>query len=277
LEDANRLNPSDDLTSRVLAMAQDASGNHEAAGAALRYAVETQRSDPTNLLLMARWQMATGRDAEARETLAAVIQSWPEIVAAPGWSDFIPSSISTPELVDDGLDRWSRALPSPEPRSLQPALLAIWAGRSGLAEDYADVTLGPSPGSIYVGAMSCSPNASQLLEKASDSFKRSSLYWALVVRRSALDGQVDDRALRLFAIMSGNPLLSGSTDETLNPLHENGVGGFSADIWGYRRLPIYWPEYQGLPLPRAGAARWILRSREAVESTGLGDALEACL
>jgi hypothetical protein len=65
-------------------------------------------------------------------------------------------------------------------------------------------------------------------------------------------------------------------DETLNPLNENGGGGFSADMWGYRRRPITWPEYEQLPSPEAGAARWLVEPREAVASADLGTALPTC-
>jgi tetratricopeptide (TPR) repeat protein len=276
LEDAVQLNPSDDLAWRALALAHSASGDSDSAWAALKRAIDTQRSDPTNLLLAARWEMETGRDAEALTTLGEVVQAWPEIVAAPGWIEFLPPSISTLDVVETALDRWSQDLPSPEPRSFQPALLAVWAGRTNLAEESAEEALGPSLGAMYVAVMGCSPNATLLLERAPDPVLRTSLYWSLVARQSALDGQVNDRALRLFAIMAGDLLLSVPSDETLNPLDENGHGGFSADLWGYRRLTIVWPDYEELPSPWAGTARLFVQPREALDASGLDTVVQAC-
>jgi tetratricopeptide (TPR) repeat protein len=273
LEDAVQLNPSDDLARRVVALAHSASGDSDSAWAALERAIETQRSDPTNLLLAARWYTQTGRDVLALATLGEVVQAWPEIVAAPGWTEFLPPSISTLDVVEIALDRWSQDVPSPEPRFLQPALLAVWAGRNNLAEESAEEELGPSLGPMYVAVMRCSANAPLLLERAPDAVRRTSLYWSLVARQSALDGQHNDRALRLFAIMTGDRLLSGPTDETLNPLNENGAGGFSADIWGYRRTPIAWPDHDPLPSVWAGAARLFLAPRDAVHSAGLYTAM----
>jgi hypothetical protein len=91
-----------------------------------------------------------------------------------------------------------------------------------------------------------------------------------------LDGQVDGRAQRLFEIMTGASWFSDPMDETLNPLNENGAGGFSADIWGYRRSPITWREYEQLPSDEAGAARWLVEPREAVHSADLSTVLPRC-
>jgi hypothetical protein len=98
----------------------------------------------------------------------------------------------------------------------------------------------------------------------------------LVVRQSALDGQVDDRAARILEIMTNEVLDTDPSDQTLNPLDENGDDGYSADVWGYRRTPVAWPDYQHLPSPEAGLARWFVEPREAVRGAGLDTALRAC-
>ncbi|MEX0631017.1 MAG: O-antigen ligase family protein [Chloroflexota bacterium] len=277
LEDAAQLNPSDDLAWRVLALAHSASGDPDSAWAALERAIETQRSDPTNLLLRARWQAEDGHHQEALATLGEVVQAWPEIVAAPGWSELLPPTISTLDVIEVAFT--GAAFPSTalkEGRVTIDPMLAIMAGRTDLAEESAEEKLGPSLGPMYVAVMGCSANSTLLLERAPDAARRTSLYWSLVATQSALDGQVNERALRLFAIMTGDRLLSGSSDETLNPLDENGNGGFSADLWGYRRLTIVWPDYEELPSPRAGTARWLLEPLDAMNEAGLDTLMEAC-
>jgi O-antigen ligase len=276
LEDAVHMNPSDDLAWRALALAHAASGDSDSAWAALQRAIETQRSDPTNLLLTARWQMEDGHHAEALASLGEVVQAWPEIVAAPGWSELLPPTISTPDVIELAMDRWSENLPSLETRSLQPLLLAVMAGRSDVAEASAEERLGPSLGAGYLAVMGCEPDASAYLEEAPAQARRTYLYWSLVARQSLLDGRADGRAERLFEIMTNASWFSNPMDETLNPLNENGGGGFSADMWGYRRRPITWPEYEQLPSPEAGAARWLVEPREAVASADLGTALPTC-
>lgn len=269
-------NPSDDLAWRVLALAHSASGDSDSAWIALERAIETQRSDITNLLLSVRWQLEAGDQNEALAILGEVVQTWPEIVAAPGWNDLLPPAVSTHEVIEVARDRWSRDLPSMERRSLQPVLLAVMAGRSDLVGESAQEILGPSLGAGYLAVMGCEPEASAHLEEAPAQARRTYVYWSLVARQSLLDGQVDGRAERLFEIMTGASWFSDPKAEALNPLNENGVGGYSADIWGYRRSPITWPEYEQLPSAEAGAARWLVEPREAVRRADLETVLPGC-
>ena len=276
LDVATHLNPSDDLAWRTLALAHAASGNGGSAWAALGRALETQRSDPTNLLLTAMWQAHDGSDDEAVTTLGEILQAWPEMVAATGWRGLLPEGITTLEVVEVALDRWEQDLPSPVSESTQHLLLAVMAGRSELAEDSARESLGSAVGAAYLAIMGCEPGASVYLDEASNSARRSSLYWSLVLRQSLLDGHMDSRAQRLIEIMIDASLPSKPIDVALNPLDENGPGGFSADIWGYRREPITWPDYDQLPSDKAGALRWLLEPREAVLSAELDTVLPGC-
>lgn len=276
LDAAVRVNPSDDLAWRTLSLAHAAAGDSAAAWAALERAVEIQRSDATNLLLTAKWQLEDGRDDEVLATLGEVLQAWPETVAAPGWNGLLPPGVSTLDVIEVATDRWSQRQPAPQVPGLQETLLTAMAGRSDAAERLAREWLGPSLGPAYVAVMACERDASALLDAAPSQMRRSSLYWALVVRQSRLDGTVDRRAERLLEIMMSAQLSSLSTDEVLNPVNENGLGGFSADIWGYRREPITWPDDGQLPDPSAGAARWLLEPREAVRSAGLDTVLPRC-
>ncbi|MEK6191329.1 MAG: O-antigen ligase family protein [Chloroflexota bacterium] len=277
LEAAVRLNPSDDLAWRVLALAHLASGESDSAWAALERAMETQRSDYTNLLLAVRWQVDDGQDEEALATLGEVAQAWPEIIAAPGWTELLPPTVSTLDVIEVALERWLRDEPSPVGRSLQPILLAVMAGRSGDVEALAQETLGLASGPAYVAVMGCEPSASAHLEDAQNQARRSSLYWWLVVRQARLDGEVAARAERLLDIMTGTAPSSLLTRRFLNPLNENTADGFSADVWGYRRDPITWAnDYRQLPDPGAGAARWLLQPRQAVRDADLDTTLPRC-
>ena len=277
LEAAVRLNPSDDLARRVLALAHLASEESASAVAALDHAIETQRSDSTNLILTARWQVDDGQDEEALATLGEIVQAWPEIVAAPGWAELLPPTVSTSDVIEVALGRWSRDEPSPVGRSLQPILLAVLAGRGGDVESLAQDSLGTALGAAYVAVMGCDPRASAYLDEVPSQFRRASIYWGLVIRQAALGGTVDERAIRLFEIMTSDSLHRSPTNEARNPLNENGDGGFSADIWGYRRMPIDWPDHDPLPSPSAGAARWLLEPREAARDADLDSALPRCV
>lgn len=274
LEVAARLNPSDDLAWRTLALAHAAFGHSGAAWAALERALETQRSDPTNLLLAAKWQMQEGRDDDATATLGEFVQAWPEIVAAPGWHELLPPGVSTLDVIEVALDRWSQGLPTPQVRGLQEGLLSAMAGHIDAAEASAREWLGPSLGPAYAAVMACQPQASALLAEAAGNVRRTSLYWLLVVRQSRLDGEVDRRSERLLEIMTDAQSSSPPAEATLNPLNEN--GGFSADIWGYRREPITWPGYEQLPDPGVGAARWLAEPGEAVRAADLDTVLPGC-
>jgi tetratricopeptide (TPR) repeat protein len=276
LDEAVHLNPSDDLAWRVLALAHSASGDSDSAWAALEQAIATQRSDPTNLLLRARWQVESGDQEAALATLGEVVQAWPEVVSAPGWSELLPLTISSLDVIEVALDRWSRDLPSLEPRYLQPILLAVMAGSGEDAHASAQETLGPSLGAAYVAVMGCDPKASIHLQEAPDQARRSALYWSLVLRQAALDGELDYRAARLLQIMTNGEQVRSPPDAILNPLDENGSGRYSADMWGYRRAPTAWPTFQPLPSVWAGETRWYVEPRTAVSAADLALTMPNC-
>lgn len=276
LDAAVQLNPSDDLAWRALALAHAASGDVGSAWASLGRAVETQRSDPTNLLLTAKWQLHDGSADDALTTLGEILQAWPTTVAAPGWNAFVPPGITTPDLLEVAIDRLTRGLPAPQVPGLQQTLLEVISGRGAAAEASARDLLGPSLGPVYVAVMTCEPDASAQLTTAPGQVRRTWVYWWVVVRQSRLDGQVDRRAERLLEIMTGASLDFDATDRHLNPLNENGAGGFSADIWGYRREPVIWPDYELLPSEPFGALRWLVEPREAVRSADLETMLPKC-
>ena len=275
LEASAAQNPSDDLGWRSLSVAQDEGGDSASSPAALERALDAQRSDATNLLLLARWELATGDTKGAVAVLAEIAQAWPEIVGAPEWKALLPPDVSTLEIVDAALERWTSDQPSPEPITWQPVTLAIMAGKADLADELAEELLGSSMGPIYVAVMSCQPHASALLAQSPDADRRTLLYWTLVIRQSALDGAIDSRAIRLAEIMSGSPFPPTEPDETLNPLDENG-GSYSADVWGYRRVHASWPYVFALPSPDAGYARWYVEPQEAVRLADLDSTLPAC-
>jgi tetratricopeptide (TPR) repeat protein len=275
LDASVHLNPSDDLAWRTLALAHAATGDRVEAWAALERAVETQRSDPTNLVLTAKWQLEDGRDDDTLAALGEILQAWPDTVAAPGWNELLPPGVSSLNVIGVAIERWSEGHPAPQVTGIQHSLLTVMAGRNDAAEALADEWLGPALGAAYVAVMGCQPDASFLLEEAPAQARRTPVYWSLVARQSLLDGVADGRAERLYEIMADAPWFAPPF-ETLNPLNENGAGGYSADIWGYRRSPITWPEFDRLPSPEAGAARWLAEPREAVRSAGLHVALPRC-
>jgi hypothetical protein len=280
LQAAARLNPGDDLAWRTLALASAAAGDTEAANSALNEALATQRSDPTNLLLRAYWQRLDGQDIQALATLGEVVRAWPATIGAAGWDDVVPDSVATSEVVDEAVRRWLEGSPSPESFSGQGVWLAVLADRPdlfGVAADELGVSEGLAEATIAV--LRCDSQGGNLLDGVAAGDRRTQLYWHLRVRTSARWASYDEDAIRIIAIMSGAaPINRTAAAQTLNPLRENGWMDLSADIWGYRRLPIKWPAYEiQLPSPEAGAIRWLLDPVGALMASGLEERLPACV
>ena len=129
---ATRLNGSDDLTWRSLAIAQRSAGRFGDADMSLRNAIRLQRSDPTNLLLLARWQADDGKPSEAEATLAEVVAAWPTVVAAPEFADALPEGSELADIIQSAVARWARAAPSPEPFPMRGLWLTVMAHRPEL-------------------------------------------------------------------------------------------------------------------------------------------------
>jgi O-antigen ligase len=274
LREATRLNPSDDLAWRVLGLASAAVGDDSGAQSALTKAVAVQRSDVTNLLLEARWLGQHNRVAEAREMLGEVVQSWPAIVAAPGWDDVLPASLTTPQIADAATRRWELGVSTPALPSDQGLWLAALDDRPDLDElAIRQSTLSPGMAKAELVLLRCG-SADDLLRAATDEDKRNAYYWVMRLRASALAGQSDEAAMDALRIMTGDLTFPGDPKETLNPLDENGL---SSDVWGYRRLPIQWPD-SGLKLasPRSGSSIWLLNPIAAVREADLEHALPEC-
>jgi O-antigen ligase len=274
LREATRLNPSDDLAWRVLALASAALGDDVGAQSALTKALAVQRSDVTNLLLEARWLGQHNRITEAREILGEVVQSWPAIVAAPGWDDMLPPSVTTPQIVDVATRRWELGLSTPALPSDQGLWLATLDNRPDLdGLGIGQATLSRPLAEAELVLLRCG-SADSLLRGATDEDKRTVSYWITRLRSSALAGQSDEAAMQALRIMSGDLTFPGDPKSTLNPLDENGL---SSDVWGYRRLPIQWPD-GGLRLasPRSGSSIWLLNPLTAVRDAGLERALPDC-
>ncbi len=276
LRRAANINRTDDLAWRTLALAHRAAGDHARARAAIDKAVDVQRSDPTNLLLSSAWHAEEGRPDAAMLELAEVVQGWPSIVAAPEWSNVLPGTVSTADVVHEALERWQTRQPNPQPETDQGVWLTTLGGRPELLEaamsrDSYSVELATST----AAAIECDAvSLGRHLSKTSVGDRRLRAHWLNKLRWGALSGTPDERAFRLVQSM-GQALDPAFAKDTLNPLDENGL--FSADLWGYRRAPIDWPDDEmRLPSPRAGMVRWTFYPYEAVEATGLSGRLPLC-
>jgi hypothetical protein len=269
--DAVRLNPSDDLAWRSLALAYRAGQNSVNAGIAIDEAIARQRSDPTNLLLRASWLAESGERDPARLGLDEITLAWPSILAAPGWAE-LTSGIRNEDLMASALVRWRAGLPAPEPIVDQPLLLAAWSGRSdlyplaapqsGLSRALVDAT---------VAIETCDPNALRVLAAASEADRRSPVYWRLRLQATTSTAAVEalaDAVLRLYRL---DLPTAEEAHMLLNPLAENDRRGFRPDAWGYRREGITWPSPDiRLPDPQAGAARLLLDPIEARRGVSRG-------
>jgi tetratricopeptide (TPR) repeat protein len=258
LSRATSLNPNDDLAWRARALAELAAGDRAAATASVNRAVELQRSDPTNLLLLEHLQAGVG-DPTSDEVAAEIVQGWPSVVSAPEVNPLVQDRLDA-TAVDGAIARWEAGRGAPVPVRTQVLALMVLGDRPDLrAEAIDESRLSAELAELTLAVYSCDPRADRLLAAASDSSRRQAHYWALVMMHSARSGAVDADAARLRQLMTGGSLSSDDMDRALNPLWENNASGFSADAWGYRRAPIFWPPIEPmLPSPDAGAARWLL-------------------
>jgi O-antigen ligase/tetratricopeptide (TPR) repeat protein len=271
---ATQLNPSDDLTWRALGLAYDAANNELGALSAFDEALFRQRSDPTNVLLKARWLDSHGDSDGSSTLLAETVQSWPQIVGAPGWATMLPTGVTTADVVDAAAHRWelgSRTRDIENDEGLW--LTALSRGSNIRAAAIAAAPVSPILAEAELGLVQC--DLDNQLQASSAADRRSGAYWTLRFWDSHLRGGPDDTAAEMVRIMTGNLSFPGNPDFTLNPLDENGQ--FSADLWGYRRLPISWPTTDaGLPSPDAGALRWLVDARGAARASGLAERVPAC-
>jgi O-antigen ligase len=276
LERATVLNPSDDLAWRILGLARAETGDWTGSRMAMDRAVDVQRSDPTNLLLLAEILRRQGNQPAAAAVLAEVVQGWPLIVAAPGWAAWA-DAISTGELVNAAHDRWIRGLPSPEMLVSQPILLGVMIGLGDTVLEREQARLTPTLRRAYVAVMRCDQDAAGVLHRSSTADQRTATYWALSIRLAHVSNASSGEYQRLYLIMTGDTVLSDRTFPPLNPLDENGARGSSADTWGYRRFPIEWPDSRWhLPSPRSGFAHWHRDPGGAVREAELERILGGC-
>jgi tetratricopeptide (TPR) repeat protein len=276
LRRATAINPSDDLAWRTLGLAYAEAGLGANSRIAVERAIDVQRSDPTNLLLLAGGLRDDGNGPAAMAVLSEIVQAWPLIIAAPGWTEFAKPS-STGEILNIAHDRWARGVPSPEPLVWQPLLIGIMMGLSDaeLADEPAQMT--PTLRVGYVAVMRCDANAAVAMGKATDADQRKPNYWALAIRLARMEGTDTRDSRRLYRIMTNDALLATNRPGLLNPLHENGSRGSSPDLWGYRRQTIDWPDTSwDLPSPSAGYALWHQVPAAAAEATGLPAVLRDC-
>lgn len=274
LRRATQINPSDDLAWRALGMASEAAGMSTQAGAAYAEAVKVQRSDPINLMLEARWMTEQGRVPEATELLAELVQSWPAIVGAPGWQAILPPSVTTADIVDEAANRWQQGLSTPALPSDQGLWLAVLASRPAMdASAIEAAAISPDLAKAELSLLQCQ-DATGRLNQAPNAERRDGRYWILRIRNASVDGGTDSSAIAVAGVSLGDPGFLDVATEELNPLDDP---PYLADIWGYRRWPVQWPTVgELLPSPDAGAARWLVDPRGAVQASGLASRLPGC-
>ena len=278
LTEATVINPSDDLAFRSLALAEEGAGRPALAKDAIERAVALQRSDPTNLLLLAHWDATHGRLQAATGILAEVVEAWPEITAAPGWNAILPSSASTASIIDAAITRWQSGKVGPEPFSGQGVWLALLGGRRDLLTPaLRDSSTSGELAAATLSVFQCDPSAERDLAAVTSADRRQFLYWLLRLRESALTGTPAAEASSVVAAWGGDVVPADALGQ-LNPLDENGTAGFSADAWGYRRSPVHWQVFPGsaLPSPWAGAAKWLMNPAGAVRVAGVQSQLPLC-
>lgn len=249
IQRTTELNPQDDKAWRVLGLAASEANESSLAEYALRRAVEVQRSDPANLLMLVS---GLQKGTVAQPLLAEIVQAWPEIMFAPGWEQFVGQENSS-SIARAALNRWMRGDPSPQPLRAQPLFLAAIIGIEEDRLREVPARMSESLRGLYVASMRCQ-RADSL--SASHNDQRQSLYWLLSVRQAALDGRDSSEAKRMYRLISGDPILSQVEQTHLSPLVEDGARGSSTDTWGYDRLSVDWPSSPwDLPSPTIGLVR----------------------
>ena len=195
-------------------------------------------------------------------------------MAAVGWQDLLPDSITTADIVDEAADRWMRQAPSPALESDQGVWLGALAGRPDLRDTaITKLQIDETLSRTLVSVFACDPESIRTLDDASPALRRNPLYWHLRVRASVLAGEIDLAAVQALQIMTGSPYTLAFANATMNPLNES----YSQDRWGYRRNPIEWPDGTTvLPTVHAGTVLWMFDPGAAVARAGLGDRLETC-
>jgi O-antigen ligase/tetratricopeptide (TPR) repeat protein len=281
LEDLTRaqhLNPNDDLTRRGQALAYFALGNADAAESSIAEAIRLQRSDPTNLLLGAWLDEQAGRSQDAIARLGEIVQAWPTVVGAPGWQVVAPDAADTARAIDEGVRRWEQDLSTLEPPVGQGLWLALFENRPALATSGpAAAGVSPTLARAFLAAWSCDPSAALILNQSTDADRRTALYWLIHARILSNAGASDQDSIRVYKILSRDPLEPGETPVDLNPLDENAWPGFSADAWGYRRHTIDWPAYAiHLPSSQEGLIRWLWDPPAAIREAGLQNRIPRC-
>lgn len=247
-EAALRINEWDDLAWRSLALARQAAGDTAGATAAIGQAVRVQRSDPTNLLLLATLK----EDGSAQ--LAEVVAAWPPIVFSNEWDAVSPSTERTAEVVDAAARRLSEGRSIPELVSDQSLWLAGITGQQSLISA-SSLPWSSDLRAALLESLTCGDVTGVLTAVAAADW-RQPLYWHLKMRASAMQGSFDAEAARMAALI-GAPISMEVSRSAFNPLNEN--GRFSADAWGYRRGSIVWLSADAdLPSPQSGYARWVL-------------------
>lgn len=253
---ATHINPSDDLAWRTLGFALRDAGRPGDAGNALETASSVQRSDPTNLLVSAAW---AGPGDSADAILAELVQAWPTLMSAPGWGSVASGPEVTARVADLALRRWDAGSPSLEPSGNQREWLMLLVSADDLLTELSESSDAVDLADVKLRLSVCGDRAATTVRSLAGSYQRFADYWALVLQVEAEQGNFDERAARAYSLIAAQVLDATAWDVTLNPLHENDTRGYSADQWGYRRLPIQWPDYRlELPSPGAGTLRWIL-------------------
>lgn len=273
---ATRLNPMDGVGWRALALGLSAAGEDEAARRALDEAVLRDRSDASNLLMLARRQADMGDVEGLRQTAAEVVLAWPTVMFAPGWRELLGDVATPEEVMTLALDRWRDGATSPEPLAGQPLLLSILANepdvaKAGRLTGWSDDLVRAS-----VAVSRCEEDAADVLDAVPADDRRTDVYWALRLQHTSERGGPDPTALNLYELRTGMLPTVERAREHLNPLRQNNTDG-ALDPFGYGRLPVAWPDgIVTLPSPAAGQSQWLIDQPGARDALGPGGGPASC-
>jgi hypothetical protein len=256
LQQAQVLDPDDDITMAGLAVAWSLQGFPDRAKAAAAQAVRLRRSASINHLVLAWVASRGGGSAEASSALADSLVAAPWLTGDSAWQalrgDLSIDDILRTAAARSISDTWGLASGDAvwlAAMSDQPKQVAVGvAGAAG------------SPGSLAALAaiVSCDlPRAEKLMAKAATSEAASPGYWVIRAMLDAARGRSSADALRVVSLLGSTLVVSGDAS-----LAASAFGARADDQWVYRRVPILFSAIgPALPSEDLGLGRWVIDPR----------------
>lgn len=271
LQQAQLLNPADDITMAGLAVVWSLEGFPDRAAAAAERAVVLRRSASINHLVLA-WVETRGANASGTASaLADSLVADPWLTANSAWQA-LRWDLSLEEIL-----RTAAARSASDPWGLASGY-AVWlAAISGQPELVPRAVAGASQsrGSLAAVAamLACDlPGAEGLMAKAASAEAGSLGYWVVVAMLDNASGRDSADALHVVSLLGSTLTLTGDLS-----ISASAFGARADDQWVYRRVPILLPAIgPAFPSEDVGLNRWINDPRGTARTGAPQSRLATC-